>query len=393
MVAENDFYPPFSKEEYERRYQKIREFMEKDGLDCLIVYGTYAWMGTDQGQINTVYLSNYAGFVQTYVVFPLKDDPTLFISFDQHIDNARNLSVIKDVRCSGFEVAEGIGERLKELSLEKAAIGIVGPLAAQFRISIPVEHHQYLTTTFSQAKFKVVTKEFEDLRLIKSDEEIKYMEKAAAMTDLAQEEIVLATKPGVRHSDLHQIAFSVAGRCGGKVAIDHVLSIPMSNPQRCYPDPYPTHRTVESGDVVMTELCVGYGGYFGKIHATYFVGEPNKVYQEQFELAASVHNRVLAELKPGSTGRDVSKFLAPIKEAGYTSRSLVSGWSTYNHQPSGGSDAALDFVFKPGHCIQTNAHPVTPDKKRGVWVGTSCVFAEDRLRSFQAYPANKMRVV
>ncbi len=393
MVAENDFYPPFSEAEYKRRYQKIREFMKKDGLDCLIVYGAYAWMGTDQGQINAVYLSNYAGFIQTYVVFPLKDDPTLLITFGGHVENARDLSVIKDVRCFGPEIEKGVGERLKELSLEKAAIGIVGPLAAQFRISIPVEHHQYLTTIFPQAKFKVVTKEFEDLRLLKSAEEIKYMEKAAVMTDLAQEEIFLATKPGVRHSDLHQIAFSVAGRCGGKVSMAHVSSTPMSNPQRCYPDPFPTHRTVAAGDVVMTELCVGYGGYFGKILATYFVGEPNKVYQEQFELAASVYNRVLTELKPGSTGRDVLKFLAPIKEAGYTTGSLISGWSTYNHQPSGGSDATLDFVFKPGLCVQINSHPVTPDKKRGVWVGTSCVFAEDRLRSFQAYPANKMRVV
>jgi len=166
MVVENDFYPPFSKEEYERRYQKIREFMKKDGLDCLIVYGAYAWMGTDQGQINTVYLSNYAGFVQTYVVFPLKDAPTLLVNFSHHIDNARDFSVIKDVRCPGFDLAKGIGERLKELSLEKAVIGVVGPLAAHFAIEIPVNHYQYLTTTFPQAKFKVVTKEFEDLRLI-----------------------------------------------------------------------------------------------------------------------------------------------------------------------------------------------------------------------------------
>src|SRR3989304_7966197 len=98
MVVDNDYYPPFSDAEYERRYSTLRKFMNADGLDCLIVYGAYSMVGTDTGQINTVYLSNYAGFIQTYVVFPLRADPTLFISFGYHLPNARDLSVIKDIR-------------------------------------------------------------------------------------------------------------------------------------------------------------------------------------------------------------------------------------------------------------------------------------------------------
>jgi len=381
--------------------------MTAEGLDCLIVYGAYSMVGTDTGQINAVYLSNYAGFIQTYVVFPLREEPTLFISFGYHLPNARDLSVIKDIRWPGFDLAKGVCERLKELSLDKANIGIVGPFSSWFNISVPVEHYHCFTGTFPRAHFRIVTKEFENSRLIKSAEEIRYMERAAAMTDVAQEEILLATRAGIRHSELRDIAFDVAGRCGGKVSLYHVSSTPMSNPQEFYPDSFPTHRRVAAGDVVMTEISLGYGGYFGKVFATYFMGQPTNEYRRLFEVAAAVYDEAIATLKPGSTGRDVGPLLAPIREAGYTTAIvLVGGWSTYNHPPYVGAiedsfgasantqdSSELNFVFQPGHCVGIMSYPVTPDMKRGVWIGTICVFTEDRLRNLHTYPASRLRVV
>jgi Xaa-Pro aminopeptidase len=407
MVVENDYYPPFSSAEYERRYRLVREFMEADGLECLIVYGAYSMVGTDTGQVNAVYLSNYAGIVQTYVVFPLRGEPTLFLSFGYHIPNARNLSVIKDIRWPGFDLARGVCDRLRELGLEEGRIGVVGPFSSWFDISIPVEHHHTLTATLPRAKFRVVTKGFENVRLVKSAEEIRYLERGAAMTDVAQEAICLATRPGVRHSELRDIAFDVAGRCGGKVSLYHVSSTPMANPQEFYPDCFPTHRKVEAGDVVMTEISVGYGGYFGKLFATYFMGEPSSEYRRLVEIAATVYDEAVATLKPGSTGRDVGKLLAPIREAGYTTGIvLVGGWSAYNHPPNVGAieesfgastntqdSSELEFVFKPGHCVGIMSYPITKDLKRGVWMGSICVFTEDRLRRLHSYPVSTLRVV
>ena len=73
MLAPNHYFPPFSKEEYERRYRILRQAMEEDGLDCLIVYGTTPLGGNDTGQINAQYLSNFAAVGHTYVVFPVKE--------------------------------------------------------------------------------------------------------------------------------------------------------------------------------------------------------------------------------------------------------------------------------------------------------------------------------
>ena len=179
----------------------------------------------------------------------------------------------------------------------------------------------------------------------------------------------------------------------------------MANPQRYYPDFWPTHRTIEAGDVVMTEITLSYGGYCGKIWGTYFVGEPTQEYRDLFELAASVHDKAARELKPGMTGRDVKKYVQPIKEAGYTTAvPLILGWSTSNTPPRVGAlDSSpgmflekseyLNFVFKPGLCVNIIAFPVTPDMKKGLWVGTTLVFTDSGLRELHSYPANKLRVV
>ena len=87
MLTPNDYFPPFSEQEYANRRRTIRASMKEKGLDCLVIYGAYHWGGTDTGQVNAVYLSNYTAIPHSYVVLPLTEDPTLFISFAYHITN------------------------------------------------------------------------------------------------------------------------------------------------------------------------------------------------------------------------------------------------------------------------------------------------------------------
>jgi Xaa-Pro aminopeptidase len=379
--------------------------MKEEGLDCLIIYGAYHWGGTDTGQVNAVYLSNYAAIPHSYVVLPVEKDPSLFICFGLHITNAKDCAAIEDVRVGGFDLVPGVGERLKELGLENGNIGIVGPLPTWWNQTIPMEHYSYLTSMFPKANFQTVTEWYENFRLIKSEEEINRMEKAGVLTDLAHEELFLATKVGSRHSDLRLIVDGVASRFGGRYPFSHIGSTSMANPDRYYPDFYPTHRTINAGDVVMTEIALGYGLYFGKIWGTYFMGEPTREYRKLFELAVSVHDKVISEIKPGMKGRDVNKWLEPFQEAGCTNKtSLVAGWSTYNHPPNVGvvdrlpsagmvKPSDLGFVFMPGHCVTIIAFPVIPGTNKGLWVGTTCIFTTNGLKRLHAYPVNKLRVV
>lgn len=403
MLFPNHYFPPFSKEEYERRFRALRQKMKESGLDCLIVYGATPLGGADTGQINAQYLSNFAGVGHTYVVFPQKEAPTLHLLMGLHTQNARDIGVIEDVRVNVHSEA-GISERLKELGLEKGKIGIVGSSVSYFMpCTIPYEHYHHLLQEFPGATFDNVSEWYEMIRSIKSPEEIALMERAGALNDLCHEELIHAVRGGASHADLRRIVEQIAFLHKGNHCMMHLSSWPISNQEWPYPDFWPTDRTVDRDHIIMTEMPVGYGMYYTKLMATVFTGEPGKEYREMFEIAASVQKQLIDELKPGMKGADVDRFAKPIKDAGYLASGLISGWSNYNGPPFVGQthegfpmdilQSHLDMVFEPGLCVQVMAYPMAQDMKKGIWIGSTCVFTENGLRELTCFPVRELMVL
>ena len=408
MPIENDFFPSFSGAEFARRREAVRAGMRQQGLDCLVIYGSHTYAGTDTGAVNVVYLANYAAINHSYLVFPAVGEPTLIINNANHLNNAREIAAVEDVRSGGINLIDGLVARLQELKLERAQIGIVGPLPTWWTHTIPVEHSDQLTAAFPHMQRQTVTAWFESVRIIKSSEEIALMEKAGALTDEAFNELLQATRPGVRHSELRWLIEAVAARAHGKFPFGHISSTPMSDPQQIYPDFYPTHRTIQAGDIAQTELALGYGLYFGKVWGSYFVGEPTAEYRRLFELGARVHDEAIAALKPGMSGGDVNRWIERFKSEGYVAANaapLVNGWSTYNHAPHFGAIAGTpdgkkraypkdhDFVLQEGHCIGIRTFPMAADGKTAVWMGTTCVMTAQGLRKLHACGVNQINVV
>ena len=403
MLSSNHYFPPFSEAEYKRRHSVLAEEMKKAEIDCLVVYGAVVLGGSDTGQINAQYLSNYAGVGCSYVVFPADDDPTLHLSVPLHAENAKDIGYIQDVR-GGAHLELTICQRLKELKIGKGRIGIVGANVKHFLpCTIPYEHHMCIQKTFPEAELCDVSEWYEAIRSIKSDEEIVLMEKAAELNDLCHEEMFQATRPGMSHADLRRIVEEITFKHKGNYCMMHLSSWPNGQPHLPYPDFWPTDRAVENDHVLMSEMPVGYGMYSTKIMGTYFTGEPTSEYRNMFELAASVHKQVIDELKPGMKGSDVGKFMGAFREAGLAASHMISGWSNYNSLPfvgqtdpnalGGEVQSHLDYEFKPGLCVQVMSYPIMPGFSGGLWVGSTCVFTENGLRELNKYPVRELRVI
>src|SRR5690242_15530352 len=120
----NDWWPRFSDGEYRRRHALLRKAMDERGLDCLAIYGAPLFFGTDPGAPNLAWLASYAPAVHGYVVFPREGELTLVIYVPAHVPNAREISVIDDVR-SGTDLPAILRDRVRELDCERGRIGIV----------------------------------------------------------------------------------------------------------------------------------------------------------------------------------------------------------------------------------------------------------------------------
>ncbi|MEE9257177.1 MAG: M24 family metallopeptidase, partial [bacterium] len=264
MRAPNDNWPHFSEAECERRFETVRRFMRERGFDCLLIHGAHYTPFTDPGHVNVTWLAAYAPLNQSYIVLPLEGDPTLFITFAPwHIGNAEAIGVIADVR-GGFDIAARAAARVEEAAGAEGKIGIVGSMH-WINVSIPQAHFEELQRRMPRASFETVTGDYEDLRLSKSAEEIALMERAAEICDAAHHELNAAARPGVTDAELFRVALKAVHRRGGRINMCHILSTSTLNPAMNYAFPLSVNRALQTGDIVLTELCAGVHGYFCKI--------------------------------------------------------------------------------------------------------------------------------
>ena len=389
----NDWWPKFSRAEYGQRYAALRKSMEDKGLDCLVIYGAPLFFGTDPGGPNLAYLAAYAPAVHGYVVFPRVGEPMLAIYVAGHVHNAKQITVINDVR-GGTDLAGMVRDRVKELGYERGKIGIVGNFAWA-NISVPLEHYQSLTADLPRAKFEIVTTWYEELRLSKSVEELEFMGHGAAICDKAFDAFRAMAAPGVSDVALHNEALRVVHANGGRTAFGHVGSTSMRDPDLTYPSFYPTNRVLQRGDAVMTELTGGYGGYFGKLYTTSFIGPPNRAYRAMFDLAADSYRQLIAGLRPGVRGKDLAGALAgKAAAAGYKPLSFITGWSTVNSRPVLFSrrieQADWEFELQPGFCLNVCGWVVDQDERSGVWIGDTVALTSDGVQRLHRSPIDEL---
>jgi Xaa-Pro aminopeptidase len=391
----NDFFPAFTRGEMMDRRRRAAEMMAAKSYDALVIWGGFGVLfGSAGGQTNLTWLANYAACIQGYLVVARSGELTLILRIAHHLANALDLTFIDDIRAH-YSVANGVAERLRELSVEKGRIGIVGPHVGRpaTRITIPVEHHRVITRALPDATLVDASDDFEALRFVRSKPELDLLRKSGKLCDRVFKEMVAATRPGISGTDLRRLVNVRCAEAGGTYVFCHIGSFPTANPHECYPDYYPTDRKVNAGDVLYTELCLGYGTYWGKIWGTWFCGQPPDEYVHMFEDASRAHNELLNAFKPGTRAQDFDRFAIALKDKGYDSRyPLISGWSAINHNPQAGGapgtrqgDLVKPFrgwVFREGETFTIVVWISLPGTEKGVWVGTSGALTSDGFERF-----------
>jgi Xaa-Pro dipeptidase len=389
--ANQAHFPRFSDQEYQTRYRRIREEMGRRGLDCLVIYGHSAV--SSHGQANVRWVSNYWDVIQSYVVFPLKGEPTLIITNDCSLPLAHSMSVLEDIRHGGPwpSMPEAVAKRVKELNLERGHIGISG---GDMRVCSSILHNHYLTLqeNLPNAKFHESTDLIQGLRRVPSEEEQKWFEKGAELTDYAMQCLVEAIRPGVRDYQLYDAIHSHFGK-GGLPMFALVGSTSMANPTMAYPWFYPSTRTLQKGDVVLTEISADYWGYAGQLCRTVALGEPTREYLDLYKVALDVYHGVRDVLKPGNGAKEVLEVSAKIPEAGFTIQApVIHGWGMFvgapfieipNHQNFPVDPA---YRFQNNEILQIEPNPCTHDIGRGVFLGDIHRVTPDGGKPFQKFP-------
>ncbi len=250
-------YDDFSKQEYERRRNLVREFMRQETLDCLVIGGgPYHWSaGYGVGWL-TGHTREWHSMA-VYVAFPLDGEPTLIYSMGgSHLEAVRRkVNVgISDVRSSRRgHFGEVIVDRIKELGFEKGNIGITD-CDPKFHDYPPINQIEVIRKGLPEASFRFVHGLFHRLWSVKSDEEIHAMERAGQLCDEAFKAMAKKARPGVKEHELRAIVAETIMRGGGDFNFIIIGSTPMSNPKMFFGNPHPSGRILQKGDIILNEL-------------------------------------------------------------------------------------------------------------------------------------------
>jgi Xaa-Pro dipeptidase len=293
----------FSRKEYFRRHRKVREIMQLRGIDCLIVTGNSG--GNQSFAADISYLAGLAGSAAdgTFILFPLIEDPVYLALSPFSADRISNLCPIP-VAPVAFKTGTRIRDygadlvnRIKALGLERSTIGIVS-----MRV-MPASVYMNLRRDLPDANFVSAGDVLLECRLVKSLEELEFVRKAGECADKGMEAIIEAARPGVTEAELTARCDYAMIRTGADRGPFILLgSGPWEQFQGSIGDASHSSRTIQKGDIILTELSPSYGGYYAQLCVPVSVGgNPPRSFTELLEIDREIYQLALRELRPGNT--------------------------------------------------------------------------------------------
>ena len=263
----------FSESEYARRIRLTRKAMGKAGLDVIFV--------TDPS--NQAWLTGYDGwsfYVHQGVILTMTGEP---IWWGRHMDmlggrrtcwmDHSNILGYEDhfIQSTSAHPMEDLAEQLKSRGFSSSQIGV-----EMENYYYSAKAHSILVEELPNAKIQDATALVNWLRLIKSDEEISFIRKAARISDKVITTAIEKAVPGVRKNELVAEIMKAGIEGVGDDWGDYPAIVPLT-PSGL--DATAAHLTwngapMKKGEATFFELSGCYRRYHAPLCRTIFLGSP-----------------------------------------------------------------------------------------------------------------------
>lgn len=294
-----------SEREYERRYEAIRKLMEKDGLESLVILGRAD--DFNRGNIRYVTGSGRGGCC----LFPREGHPVFFCAPGQSTSakNKKTIEAVKllDLRETDDE-ARQIGKEFNRFNRGNK-IGVIGMNC----ISVPM--YSCLKDLFGE-NIVEANSIFEEIRAVKSDEEIQKMSQAAKVADIVFDRLMAKIQPG-------QSDYEVYGLVKGTIyehGCDYSFDLIDATGRRMNMTFFPTGEKLKADSTLFMEITPAFEGYYAQLPVTLPVGKYPPEIRDMAAAWKKADSKVQPLLKPGTKVREIYLCLInSVKEDGFIS--------------------------------------------------------------------------
>lgn len=310
------------------RLKKVKALLERKQLDGIVILTDF----------NRRYLSGFTG-----------SSGGLLITKD------------KNILLTDFRYIEQATKQAPDFQIIQHTKPLLDEMVEQFKTSqlsnIGFESHLVSYDTFlnlNRGRHDLITlgDEIEKIRMIKDDNEILSIDKAAKIVDDAYHYILKIVEPGMTEKEVKAHLESKMLHLGSeKTSFDTIVA---SGYRGALPHGVASDKVIEKGDMVTLDFGAYYNGYASDITRTFAVGEPSAKMKEIYEIVLKSQETAVAQIRPGMTGKEIDSIARKvIEDAGYGSNfghSLGHGVGLNVHEMPNLSQKSSQ-VLEPNHVV------------------------------------------
>lgn len=157
---------------------------------------------------------------------------------------------------------------------------------------------------------------FEELRIVKDEEEAQLMAKAGEIADKTFEEVIKYIKPGVSERDISKKIKELLEKFGGEgLSFEPIVA---SGPNSSKPHYNDDKRIIENQDLVILDFGCTYKGYCSDTSRTVFIGQPTEEQKKVYEICLRATTEAKKAVREGIAAESIDKIARGIiTEEGY----------------------------------------------------------------------------
>lgn len=353
MTTKQDVPLSFSLGERDRRWKAIRDLMARRGIEVLVATGNTA--NYNHHTADARYITQIGGpEVEIHAIVPIEGAVTAI---------TRGKSAwVDDVRPFHRREADGIVERLKELSADGKRIGVSG-LSGLIRSPYGIVNFavmEKLRESFPRATLVSATDLLHEVRSVKSEEEIAFLKRGVEIAEAACDALVKTARPGVKDCVAYARMVAAEIKEGGELPFMLAwFAGQAGKPYRRFTQASPD-RAIADGDLIYCQIEGRWQGYCSQIDQSVTVGKAPAEMKPMYEAHVEAFHATLPAMKPGATYGDLFRACAATSEGKkYEAKLMLHARGLGEDWPLAGPNSKPEllqrelrennvFVIKPG---------------------------------------------
>lgn len=331
----------FGTAEYRERIRKTKERMASKGIEVLLL--------TDPANMN--YLSGYDGwsfYVHQMLIVIDDEDQPIWVGRTMDANGAKittwlyhdNIIPYPDtyVQSDTKHPMDFVADILRQIGQDSRRVGV------------EMENYYFTAKCYEQLRKGLPNARFQDatllvnwIRIVKSDQEINYMKRAALLTEKAMNAAIEMINEGVRECDVAAQILHAQVTGTEEFGGDYPAIMPLmpSGEKTSTPHLTWTDARYKSNESVILELAGCYKRYHSPLARTIHLGTPSDELKKLAQATVEGIEECLAMIKPGIALEEICiAWTKSIARYGYEKESRIGYPMGLNYPPDWGEHTA-----------------------------------------------------